>query len=170
MRSSVSTTGRDVARCIASFVVIAAAALAGGGRQAGRADEPAAFQTEVLKGHVVYLADALERKFAIKSSPDARERILALETKQGELVPLVEDLRGRSFRIDKRLRDMDVELTVRRYTGSPAVQVIRVCELAKDGKYEVDYWCSICSIAMYELKECECCQGPIELRKRKIEK
>jgi ferric-dicitrate binding protein FerR (iron transport regulator) len=169
MRSSFSTTRRDVARCIA-FFVIAAAALAGGRRQAGRADEPAAFQTEVLQGRVVYLADALERKFAIKSSPDARERILALETKPGELVPLVEDLRGHSFRIDKRLRDMDVELTVRRYTGSPAVQVIRVCELAKDGKYEVDYWCSICSIAMFELKECECCQGPIELRKRKVDK
>jgi hypothetical protein len=159
-----------LANCLAPFVVIAAAVLAGIGRQSNRADEPATFETEVLQGRVVYLAEALERKFAIKSSPDARERILALEMKEGVLVPLVEDSRGRAFRADKRLREIDVELTVRRYAGSPAVQVIRVCELAKDGKYEIDYWCSICSIAMFELKECECCQGPIELRKRKVEK
>ena len=36
-------------------------------------------------------------------------------------------------------------------------------------RLELDYWCDICAIAMYELKECECCQGPIELRRRKTE-
>ena len=27
-----------------------------------------------------------------------------------------------------------------------------------------DYWCDICSIPMYEIKRCECCQGPIRMR------
>ena len=136
---------------------------------AASAEDPTPFETEVLSGRVVFLAEALERKFAVKSAPDARDRILAVETKEGTLVPLVEDTRGGAFRVDDRLRKLDLELTVRRYEGSPAVQVIRVCELAKDGKYEIDYWCDICSIPMFELKECECCQGPIELRKRKVE-
>ena len=136
----------------------------------GRAEDPTAFQTETIPGRVVYLAEALEHKFDIKSAEEAKERILAIETKDGTLVPLVEDTRGRAFRVDKRLRGMDLELTVRRHDGSPAVQVIRVCELAKDGKYEVDYWCDICSIVMFELKECECCQEPNVLRRRKVEK
>jgi hypothetical protein len=101
--------------------------------------------------------------------PEAKESVLAVETAKGELIPLVEDIRGRAFRKDERLRKMEVELLVRRYEKSPAVKVIRVFEVAKDGKYEVDYWCEICAIAMYELKDCECCQGPIELRKRKAE-
>jgi hypothetical protein len=63
---------------------------------------------------------------------------------------------------------MHLELLVRRYADSPAVQVIRVFELAADGKYEIDYWCDICAITMFELKECECCQGPIELRRTKV--
>lgn len=137
---------------------------------AGGADNSASFKTETIQGRVVYLAEALDRKFGVKSSDDAQERILAVETKAGTLVPLVEDSRGRAFRADKRLRAMDVELTVRRYQGSPAVQVIRVCELAKDGKYEIDYWCDICSIVMFEQKECECCQAPNVLRRRKVEK
>ena len=27
-----------------------------------------------------------------------------------------------------------------------------------------DYWCDVCSIPMYEIKPCECCQGDIRLR------
>jgi hypothetical protein len=30
-----------------------------------------------------------------------------------------------------------------------------------------DYWCDVCSIPMYEIKDCECCQGPTRLRFRK---
>ena len=60
-------------------------------------------------------------------------------------------------------------LALRRYPASPLVQIIRVIEIAKDGRYEIDYWCDVCSIAMYELKECECCQGPIELRRNKVQ-
>ncbi len=137
---------------------------------AGRADDPPAFKTEIIQGRVVFLAEALERKFGIQSAEEARERVLAIETRDGKLVPLVEDSRGRAFRVDKRLRNMDLELSLRRHEGSPAVQVIRVCELAKDGKYEIDYWCDICSIVMFELKECECCQEPNVLRRRKLEK
>src|SRR5205823_4561003 len=98
-----------------------------------------------------------------------RERVLALRTKEGELVPLLEDVRARAFRRDERLREMEVELVVRRYAILPLLQVIRVFELAKDGKYEIDYWCAICSIPMFEKKDCECCQGDVELRRRKVD-
>ena len=27
-----------------------------------------------------------------------------------------------------------------------------------------DYWCEICSIPMYEIKPCDCCQAEIDLR------
>lgn len=134
------------------------------------AEEPQAeFKLETLRGRVVFLAEALEKRLGVASVPEAKERTLALETAGGELIPLVEDVRGRAFRRDERLRKPEMELLVRRYTGAPAVQIIRVFEVAEDGRYEVDYWCEICAIAMYELKECECCQGPIELRRRKTE-
>jgi hypothetical protein len=117
---------------------------------------------------VVYRAEALKRLHNIQSVDEAKERTLALETADGTLIPLVEDVRGRAFRADKRLREMEVELLVRKFRGSPAGQVIRVYELNKEGKFEIDYWCDICSIAMYELKVCECCQGEIELRRTKV--
>jgi hypothetical protein len=154
----------QIANCKLQIGLIGLLCLAG----AARAEEnPPAFTLDTIRGRVVYLAEALEKRTGVAAVAEAKDRILALETKDRELIPLVEDVRGRAFRRDERLRKMDVELLVRRYQGSPVVQIIRVFEVAKDGLFEVDYWCEICAIAMYELKECECCQGPIELRKRK---
>jgi hypothetical protein len=116
----------------------------------------------------VWLAEALQRRFGVKSVSEARQRILALETDRGDLYPLVEDVRGRAFRRDQRLRGIPVELLVRRYERSPSIQIIRVFQLRDDGRFELDYWCDICAIAMFELKACDCCQGPIELRARKV--
>jgi hypothetical protein len=134
------------------------------------ADEPAAeFTLETHRGHVVFLAEALEKRTGVPVVPEARDRILAVETTKGELVLLLEDVRARAFRRDERLRKMEVELLVRRYRGSPAMQIIRLAEIAKDGKFEIDYWCDICAIAMFEQKDCECCQEPNVLRRRKVD-
>ena len=125
------------------------------------------FRLERIRGKVVFMNEALKRKYGITTVSEAKKRVLALETKDGKLHALVEDVRGRSFRRDKRLRQIDAELLVRRYPGLPSVQVIGIYSLEKKGKFELDYWCDICAIAMYELKPCDCCQGGIRLRKRK---
>jgi hypothetical protein len=127
------------------------------------------YRTETLRGRVVFLAEALEKQAGIRMVPEARERILALQTADGTLMPLLEDARGRAFRRDERLREMNVELVVRRYEKNPLAQIIRVMEVTKDGRYEIDYWCDICAIATVEKKDCECCQGPVELRRRKVD-
>ena len=135
------------------------------------AAKPAAkvkYRTQAIRGRVVWLNEALKRRYGIGTVPEAAQRVLALETAQGQLLPIVEDIRGRAFRKDPRLRKMDVELLVRQYAGSPLLQIIRVYAHEKGKKVQVDYWCEICAIAMYELKACDCCQGPIDLRRRPV--
>jgi hypothetical protein len=125
--------------------------------------------SESLRGKVVWLAEALARKHSVRLDADAAETIAALETPDGELIPLMKEDRGRGFWKDARLRGVDLELVVRRYKGVPVVQVIRVYRLKEGKKYEVDYWCDVCAIQMFELKQCECCQGPTRLRERLVE-
>jgi len=132
-------------------------------------DQASGYTTQTIRGRVVYLAEAMEKQTGVRTVPEATQRILALQTDAGDLIPLLEDVRGRAFRRDQRLRDMQVELLVRRYRQSPAVQILRVFEIAKDGRYEIDYWCDVCAIAIYEDRECDCCQGPVELRRRKVD-
>ena len=131
------------------------------------ADTPG-FKTETLRGRAVYLSEAFEKQTGIAAVPEARQRIIAIEAADGTLVPLLEDARGRAFRSDERLRQMDLELLVRRYSTSPAVQIIRVLEVTKEGRFEIDYWCDICAIPLVENRECDCCQGPVALRRRKV--
>lgn len=137
------------------------------------AEKPAAAEhqeaTLTIEGRVVWLADALKRRHDINTVPEANQYVLALETKTGDLYPLVEDTRGRAFRRDERLRKMQVRLLVRRFPGVPNVQIVRMWNRRDDGLFEVDYWCEICAIAMFELKACDCCQGPIHLRQRPVD-
>ncbi len=133
------------------------------------AAEPPTFKLETYRGHVVFLNEALAKRFGITTVPEAADRTLALQTADGTLVPIVEDVRGRAFRVDERLRKPEVEILVRKYEGSPAVQVIRLFEVGKEGRLELDYWCDICAISMVELKPCECCQGETVLRRLKVE-
>lgn len=134
------------------------------------ANKPAAkYKTESLRGKIVWLAEALRRRHGLRLDADAEQSLVALETPQGELVPLMKTDRGRGFWKDERLRGIDMELFVRRYEGSPLVQVIRVYSIKNEKKYELDYWCDVCAIPMFELKACECCQGAIRIRERLVE-
>jgi hypothetical protein len=126
------------------------------------------YVTQTLRGKVVWLNEAVARKYGVRLDADAAESVAALETAD-ELVPLLKEDRGRGFWKDARLRGIDLELQVRRYQGLPLAQVIRVYRLKEGKKYELDYWCDVCAIQMFELKQCECCQGPTQLRERPVE-
>jgi hypothetical protein len=130
--------------------------------------EAAKFIALTLRGRVVWLNEALRRKFGIVTDTTAAQRNVALEATDGQLYPIVEDARGRAFMKEPKLRDCDVEMLVRRYEGSPMVEVIQLYKFKPDGKYEIDYWCDVCAIVMYEPKQCECCQAPNRYRERRV--
>ncbi len=132
-------------------------------------DEAPAYTTERLRGKVVWLEEALKRLYGVSTEPDAAETAVVFEMADGRLWPIVPDTRGRAFAVDKRLRNVELELLVRRYDKVPMIQVIRVMRPTKEGLLEVDYWCDICAIPMYMKKPCECCQGPTRLRERPVE-
>jgi hypothetical protein len=118
---------------------------------------------ELFRGKVVFLREALTRR-----KIEAREEFdkqVALETAGGELIPIVPDWRGRAFYQDARLRNRDVELVGKRQKGVPYLQVLMIFVFDEKGRREyMDYYCDTCAFPMYEIKPCECCQGPVRLR------
>ena len=118
----------------------------------------------VVSGKVVLLSEALARR-DIKAYPDELRGQVVLETRDGGLLPIIPDWRGRALFQDKRLRDRPVDLLVRQRKSIPHLQVLSIYTFDEQGTRQLtDYWCDICSIPMYEIKDCECCQGPIRLR------
>lgn len=156
------------AAALATVVVLLLSAR-GRAAAAPPAKTPAApYTTETLRGKVVWLDEALKRRYGVTTEPDAAETAVVLEMADGTLLPIVPDVRGRSFAVDERLRGVEYELLVRRYSKAPMIQVIRVRRPTADGFVEVDYWCDICAIPMYIRKPCECCQGETRLRERPL--
>jgi hypothetical protein len=129
------------------------------GESADEQDAP----RELFTGQVVMLREALKRRKI--PSRDEFDKQVVLETPQGELIPIVPDWRGRAFYQDEKLRNRKVELVGVRRPGIPYVQVLMVFTFDEKGARQyTDYWCDICSIPMYEIKQCDCCQGPVRLR------
>jgi hypothetical protein len=121
---------------------------------------------ELFTGKVVLATEGLKRK-GLKAAEEMQGQVV-LETSDGELIPILADWRGRAFFQDERLRDRRVELVGYRRKGIPYLQVLMVFTFNDAGDREyTDYWCDVCSIPMYEIKACECCQGEIRLRFQK---
>jgi hypothetical protein len=118
---------------------------------------------ELFRGKVVFVREALARR-----KIEAREefdKLVALETDSGELIPIVPDWRGRAFFQDEHLRNRRVELVGKRAKGVPYLQVLMVFTFDEHGiRQYTDYYCDTCGFAIYEIKPCECCQGPVHLR------
>lgn len=127
------------------------------------------YETESIRGQVVWMGEALEEQFQISTVPESHQRTLAILTEDGCLYPLAEDLRGRSFRTDERLRNKPMELRVRRYAKQPMLQILRIYEFKDGKKFQVDYWCDVCAIVMFEHGFCACCQDTNRLRHRPVD-
>lgn len=120
---------------------------------------------QLFAGKVQFAQEALKTR-GIRVADEMKSQAV-LVTNSGEIMPIAADWRGRAFFQDERLRNRTVEVIGYRRSGLPYLQVLTIYVVdEKEGRQEMDYWCDICSIPMYEIKECECCQGPIRFRLR----
>lgn len=123
-----------------------------------------AIKKQLYRGQVVRTADAL-KELGVKSYPEELREQVALLTTEKTLLPILPDWRGRAFYQDERLRGRSVELVGYQRPGVPYLQVLAIYAFDSDKKRQfVDYWCDICSIPLYEIKPCDCCQQDIRLR------
>lgn len=153
--------------CVASCCLLACAILVGGAEEQAEAPREAPAdrpRKELYQGRVVLVAEALRQR-DIKAYPEDLKDQVALETPQGDLLPILPDWRGRAFHQDARLRNRRVELIGFRRRGLPFLQVLTIYTFDEQGQRQyTDYWCDICAIPMYEIKPCDCCQQDIRLR------
>lgn len=148
---------------ICCFVGLWAVASAFAAEPAAKAKTRTPLKQQLFSGKVVLLQEALKKR-GIKSFDEMKGQV-ALETTAGELIPIISDWRGRAFFQDKRLRDRKVDLVGYRRKAVPYLQVLMVFTYDKKGvRQYTDYWCDVCSIPMYEIKPCDCCQDDIRLR------
>lgn len=125
--------------------------------------KPGEPERKLYAGQVVFVREALASR-GIEAAEELEGQV-ALETSNGDLLPVLPDWRGRAFFQDEQLRNRPVEIVGYEKPGIPYLQALMVFTFDEKGTRQyTDYWCDICSIPMYEIKKCECCQGPVRLR------
>jgi hypothetical protein len=133
------------------------------GEADGASEDVVDIERQLYVGKVVKLPDLLARK-GIRFTPEMQEHVV-LEMEDGTVLPILADWRGRAFFQDERLRNRPVTLVAKHRPDVGYLQALMVFTHDDQGRpLFTDYWCDVCSIPMYELKPCECCQGEIRLR------
>lgn len=136
--------------------------------QGGEGRRQPTFELKKFRGKVVSYAAALEDQLGIALVEPTGSDLFALVTDEGNILPLLPTESAQLFSADSRIRDRPMEITARVYDKTPGLHVIEVHSIKAGKLNEIYYWCEICSIKMYRLKDCDCCQGPIELREHPV--
>jgi len=121
-----------------------------------------------LDGQAILYGPALRQRLKLELVDDSLDKVVAFETKEGLLVPILPTEAGLFFLRDERVRNKPMRITARVHAKESALEVITFHSLVDGKPNEIYYWCEICSIQMYHLKDCDCCQGPIELREHPV--
>lgn len=126
-------------------------------------DSPA--RASSLEGVVRSMAEiAKDRKISSDSEPLAG--LMALETKEGRVIPILSDEGGRMFYLDSAMRGKQVRLKLIERPDFPVAEVTQ-SEVMHEGRWRVpQYYCDVCTIAVRYPQVCLCCQGPMEFRYR----
>ncbi len=164
MSSSLTTKSTLAAEVDADTQVQVASAGSNGESTSDEADkENSKNDKQLYSGKVVFVQEALAQR-GITAFEELKGQV-ALETDDGKLLPIIPDWRGRAFFQDERLRNRRVDVIGTQRDGLAYLQALVVYFVDEEGNREyMDYWCDICSIPMYEIKPCDCCQGDIRLR------
>lgn len=121
-----------------------------------------------LEGKAVLLGDAVRAKTKLELADPAIDDVVAFETNDGRLLPILPTESGLFFYRDPAVRNRPMRVKARVREGLAALEIIDRVALVDGKPHEIYYWCEICSIRMYHKKDCECCQGPTELREHPV--
>jgi hypothetical protein len=129
-------------------------------------DVPAAKSEKVALAGKAILLEAALKPVGVKVDPDPIAKQVVLRASDGTITPLLCDEGSRALFLDGRLRDRQIVVQGRRYTGVPYLQVTSF-QVEESGKLLTpEYYCEICTISVRYPQACPCCQGPMELRMR----
>ena len=108
---------------------------------------PAADRMQVLRGH---LRQAPGKEPVIEAADHKSYKVSGDEFTKAQMA-------------DSKLNGREMELDGR-FTGADQFEASRIYTVKNGKRYDVTYWCDVCSIRTHMPGRCMCCQGPTELQ------
>jgi|GEM_PF-3202847 len=135
-------------------------------RVADRAEE---VRTVILRGRVICLAEELHQRYGAEL-PTNHEHVWALQASNGRGYTLLRSHFSEAIWLDERVRARELELKARLFPGTQALEVQRLRSVVRGVVQDLYYYCDICHIQSVTPEQCACCQGPVELVEKPLER
>lgn len=132
------------------------------------AKPPPKFRLIEKRGTIIPFREAVQQRTKVALEGTWGEDLLVLRADDGEVLPLWPTEAARFFYHDRRMWRRPVQLSARVYEGVPGLDLVRVYTIREGKLFDIYYWCDVCAIKMLKLQNCECCQGPIEIRETEV--
>jgi len=133
------------------------------------ADRAGEVRTVILRGRIVCLAEELHRQHGA-ALPTNHDHVWALQASDGRTYTLLRGHFSEAIWMDERIRARELELKSRLFPGTQALEVQRLRSVLRGVVQDLYYYCDICHIQSVTPEECACCQGPVELVERPLDK
>ena len=117
-----------------------------------------------LRGRIVCLTEELVSEHQVTPACATRGHVYALKTGDGKLHPLLPTESAAAVWLDERYRQLDLQIVARRFPNTEFIEVIKYQTWRNDKPFDLDYFCIVCNISVYQPGPCECCQDPVEYR------
>lgn len=132
-------------------------------------DRAEAVQTVILRGRIVCLPEELHRRYGT-DLPTSHDHLWALQAGDRRTYTILRNHFSEAIWSDERVRARELELKAQLFPGTQTLDVQRIRSVVQGVVQDLYYYCTICHIQSVAPEPCACCQGPVELVEKPLDR
>ena len=122
-----------------------------------------------LHGNIVCLAEEMHTHYKVELFGN-HEHLYGVKTEKGEYYTLLRTSLAEALFVDKRLHEKDLIINGRIFPKTQLLEVTRFSSIKDGVVHELYYYCDTCYIRTVAPGNCDCCQAPVVLIERPLNK
>lgn len=122
-----------------------------------------------LHGKIVCLAEEMHTHYKVELF-NKRDHLYGVKTKDGEYYTLLRTSLAEALFVDERLHEKDLIINGRVFPKTQLLEVTRFSSVKDGVVHELYYYCDTCYIRAVAPGNCDCCQAPVVLIERPLNK
>ena len=122
-----------------------------------------------LHGKIVCLAEEMHTHYKVELFGQ-HEHLYGVKTEEGEYYTLLRTSLAEALFVDERLHKKDLVINGRIFPKTQLLEVTRFLSIRDGVLHDLYYYCDTCYIRTVAPGSCDCCQAPVVLIERPLNK
>lgn len=122
-----------------------------------------------LHGNIVCLAEEMHTHYKVELFGN-HEHLYGVKTGDGKYYTLLRTSLAEALFVDERLHEKDLIISGRVFPKTQLVEVTRFSSIKDGVLHDLYYYCDTCYIRTVAPGNCDCCQAPVVLIERPLNK